>query len=255
MLRQALPALALLVCLTAQAAASPLPRDESVDAYITMVLENFAEAMKTGIPALGMPVLDPYDLPADLALPQVNSSLMDVSGNASSMTLSGTSSFTPAYVHLDVPAGTFDLQLSFVGIMLDGQYWADGLLAFLLPVFGEGRILLDVRGLNVTTSMAVTVSEDGHLQIPQLHLLLSVEQAIVAFESILGGGSFSLEVNEALTAFATYLANTALPLVDTQLVPIIQNLLNEFFLTHTIKDIIQSLLPGHDSTTVASLML
>ena len=45
-------------------------RDESVDNYITLVIENFAAAMKTGIPILGIPVLDPINITA-LALPDI----------------------------------------------------------------------------------------------------------------------------------------------------------------------------------------
>jgi len=250
---RALCALALALCLASPAVAAPpapSPRDESVDAYITMVIENFAEAMRTGIPILGLPVMDPYNVPADLVLPQLDSPLAALAGNASSVVLSGTSSFTPTYVHLDVPAGTYDMTLEFVGVKVDGAYWTDSLLAYLVPVFGSGRFLLDARGLNVTTRAGVTMTEDGHMQITELSLQLAVQRVLVAFENFLGGGNFGFEVNEALTDFATYAANTAFPLVDAKLMPIIQDLLNGFLQEHTLKEIIMAILfPGSNTQT------
>ena len=37
--------------------------DDSLDNYIKAVLETFKASMPTGIPELGIPVLDPFDVP------------------------------------------------------------------------------------------------------------------------------------------------------------------------------------------------
>jgi hypothetical protein len=40
-----------------------LPKDDSFDNYIKAILDNLRAAMPTGIPALGIPVLDPFEVP------------------------------------------------------------------------------------------------------------------------------------------------------------------------------------------------
>ena len=38
-------------------------KDDSVDDYIKAILEELRAAMPTGIPELGIPILDPFDVP------------------------------------------------------------------------------------------------------------------------------------------------------------------------------------------------
>ena len=38
-------------------------KDDSVDNYIKAILEELRAAMPTGIPELGIPILDPFDVP------------------------------------------------------------------------------------------------------------------------------------------------------------------------------------------------
>ncbi len=41
----------------------PVNRDDSVDEYLKAVLEMLKASMPTGIPELGIPILDPFDVP------------------------------------------------------------------------------------------------------------------------------------------------------------------------------------------------
>ncbi len=43
--------------------AVPVSKDDSLDNYIRQVLELFKSQMTTGIPDLGIPVLDPFAVP------------------------------------------------------------------------------------------------------------------------------------------------------------------------------------------------
>ena len=42
---------------------NPVSRDDSLDNYIRAVLETLKASMPTGIPELGIPILDPFDVP------------------------------------------------------------------------------------------------------------------------------------------------------------------------------------------------
>jgi Haemolymph juvenile hormone binding protein (JHBP) len=43
-------------------------KDEALDNYIRLVINNFFAALDTGIPALGLPILDPLNL-GDITIP------------------------------------------------------------------------------------------------------------------------------------------------------------------------------------------
>lgn len=43
--------------------AVPVNKDDSLDNYLKEVLEMLKAAMPTGIPELGIPILDPFDVP------------------------------------------------------------------------------------------------------------------------------------------------------------------------------------------------
>ena len=45
-------------------------KDEALDNYIRLVINNFFAALDTGIPALGIPVLDPLNL-GDITIPSL----------------------------------------------------------------------------------------------------------------------------------------------------------------------------------------
>ena len=52
-----------LILLVTGTSAVPVNKDDSLDDYIKAILETFKAAMPTGIPELGIPVLDPFDVP------------------------------------------------------------------------------------------------------------------------------------------------------------------------------------------------
>ena len=55
--------LLLISALTGFALAVPVNKDDSLDNYIKAILEMFKAAMPSGIPELGIPVLDPFAVP------------------------------------------------------------------------------------------------------------------------------------------------------------------------------------------------
>ena len=56
--------LVLVLCLlTGSTTAVPVNKDDSLDNYVKAILEELRAAMAVGIPELGIPILDPFDVP------------------------------------------------------------------------------------------------------------------------------------------------------------------------------------------------
>ncbi|XP_037787739.1 uncharacterized protein LOC119583340 [Penaeus monodon] len=173
----------------AQPSSQRKERDDSVDNYLKMVLENFAEAMKTGIPILGIPVLDPLNV-GSIDIPSIEGPEFSLQANASQLLISGLSSFSPTAVHVDFQQAALTLGLHIVTVRVDGQYWADGLLLSVFPIFGNGPFYIQIVSTDISGLGDVTVTPDDYLQIEDLQLAAAFDVLDVHFDNFLGGGSF-----------------------------------------------------------------
>ncbi|XP_018027607.1 uncharacterized protein LOC108682872 [Hyalella azteca] len=212
-------------------------RDESVDNYITMVLENFAIAMRTGIPILGIPILDPFNI-SKLDLPTINTSMLRLEANASDLSVSDTSSYVPTYVHVDFETNAMYLNLHFLDIRVDGDYWCDGMAAVIFPVFGDGFFYINIMSIDSSGLGAVIITEDDHLQITELSLELAYDRLEIYFDNFLGGGDFGEEVNQAISVLADTIVQEILPLLNTAIIPALVVYINDALMQITISDII-----------------
>jgi hypothetical protein len=212
-------------------------RDESVDNYITMVIENFAVAMRTGIPILGIPVLDPFNI-TKLDIPPIETSSLTLAANASAISVSDTSSFQPTYVHVDFDADEMHLNLHFLDIRIDGNYWCEGIAMVIFPIFGDGPFYINIETIDTVGLGGIMVTEDDHLQITTLKLDLTYESLDIFFDNFLGGGSFGEEVNEAISVLADTIVQEVLPLLNSAILPALQDFLNAALMERTIAEII-----------------
>nr|XP_027218544.1 uncharacterized protein LOC113811073 [Penaeus vannamei] len=231
----------LLVCASRPSSQRDL-RDESVDNYIRLVLENFAEAMKTGIPVLGIPVLDPLEV-GKVEIPNIEGPEFSLQANASQLLISGLSSFSPTAVHVDYQQASLALGLHVVTVRVDGQYWADGLLLSIFPVFGNGPFYIQIVSTDVSGLGDVTVTPDDYLQIEDLQLTAEFDFLDAHFDNFLGGGSFGEIMSDVLADLAERILAGVLPLVQEKLVPSLVAYLNQELGKHTVGEIIGGILP------------
>lgn len=48
---------------------------------------------------------------------------------------------------------------------IDGDYWCDGLMLVIFPVFGDGFFYIEMDSINATGLGGVYVTDDDHLQV------------------------------------------------------------------------------------------
>ncbi|XP_047482991.1 uncharacterized protein LOC125034989 [Penaeus chinensis] len=232
----------LLVSLQAQPSSQRKERDDSVDNYLKMVLENFAEAMKTGIPILGIPVLDPLNV-GTVDIPSIEGPEFSLQANASQLLISGLSSFSPTAVHVDFQQASLTLGLHIVTVRIDGLYWADGLLLSVFPIFGNGPFYIQIVSTDISGLGDVTVTPDDYLQIEDLRLAATFDGLDVHFDNFLGGGSFGEIMSDVLSDLAERILAGILPQVQEKLVPSLVAYLNQELGKHTVGEIIDGILP------------
>jgi len=233
-----LAVLSLLACVCA----APQPRDDSVDNYIKMVLENFADAMKTGIPILGIPILDPLDI-GHIEIPEIDSSAFRLKANASKMVLNDLSTFSPTTVHVDFDNAALTLGLHVVNVKLEGIYWADGLALSLFPIFGEGGFYIRLVSTDIDGLGDITVTPDDYLQIEDLQLAVKFDDLEIYFDNFLGGGSLGDVMNDVLSTLSETILDIVLPMIQDKVIPPLLAYLNEELHKHTIGEIIDGILP------------
>ncbi|ROT72297.1 hypothetical protein C7M84_009318 [Penaeus vannamei] len=127
-------------------------RDESVDNYIRLVLEKFCRSHEDGDSCLGdscswipwrsgrsrFRILTPHQRPLQLL-----------------------SDGGPRRLPASIPRS----RLHVVTVRVDGQYWADGLLLSIFPVFGNGPFYIQIVSTDVSGLGDVTVTPDDYLQV------------------------------------------------------------------------------------------
>merc|ERR1712130_701444 len=94
--------------------------DDNIDQYIRDILELIKSQMPNGIPDLGIPPLDPFEVP------HFDEDIIDVDIAVEDLVVRNISTFETKQAHLDLEALTLLLQLNIADLRGDALYVLDG---------------------------------------------------------------------------------------------------------------------------------
>jgi len=181
--------------------------DNPVDDYITMVLENLREKMITGIPQVGIPVLDPLSL-GGIGLDIPPSPILDITGYFEDMTLTGLSDFEIDKVAADILSFTAKINLTFPALVLQGTYDLNGTALFeILPIFGEGEFILNLDDVDLYVAVVAADDPELGLQIDTLEVTLEAGSGSVVMGDLFGGGMMETALDIVLSTIFIDLVN------------------------------------------------
>jgi len=183
------------------------PLDNSVSDYIIMVLENLREKMISGIPSIGVPVLDPLTI-GGLGLDIPTSQILEITGFFDDMTLSGLSDFEIVDVVADILTFTAKINLTIPALTLQGNYDLNGTALFdILPVFGEGAFVINLYEVEVYLGVVAVEDAELGLQIETLTVTLDATSGSVVMGDLFGGGMMETVLDIVLTDIIVDLIN------------------------------------------------
>ncbi|KAG1666127.1 hypothetical protein GQR58_019047 [Nymphon striatum] len=158
----------------------------SIDDYLKTVLNNFKSQMTTGIPALKIPILDPFKV-KDQSLVKKDSKI-DIRASLKNNKVTGLSKFKIQKLRLDLNKLQFEFGLLIPKLAIKGQYALNGNALNIFPIFGNGEYSVTVRNLKIATHVKVTIDDNGRGTLAEPpNLDVSFSSVRVNFENLLGG--------------------------------------------------------------------
>merc|ERR1711936_1478963 len=212
----------------APALASPV-RDDTLDQYIRDILDLLKTLMPTGIPDVGIPPLDPFEVP-HFDIPHIEEDLI----------IRNLSTFDTTLAHLDLENLSLELGLSIAELRGDAVYNLTGLVLGILPLYGDGAIWLELYQVQLHAQAAVLITEGGFAQLTSFDISADFSDIKLHLDNLLGGGAFGESVNNLLQALGGYIWDQLkvflFPLLDQVLLEIFNDLLSQC----SIADLIES---------------
>merc|ERR1712037_635452 len=163
--------------------------DDNIDQYIRDILELIKSQMPNGIPDLGIPPLDPFDIP------HIDEDIIDVDIAVEDLVVKNISTFETKQAHLDLEALTLLLQLDIADLRGDASYVLDGTVLGFLPIYGNGSMWLEVWGLELYGAAGVLINADGFLEVTRMNITAEVSGEIKLHLNNLYGDSINNLLN------------------------------------------------------------
>merc|ERR1712110_936124 len=169
-------------------------KDDSLDNYIKAILELLKAGMPTGIPELGIPVLDPFAVP-HFDIPHISESGVEADITLDGLAVKNLASFETRTIHADILDLNLQIELFIPLLKAEGIYSLQGSIFGLLPLYGDGDAQLNITGLDA----------GGFLQVTELELGADFQGISLHLDNLLGGGDFGETINNLLSALAPQL--------------------------------------------------
>eukprot|EP00091_Calanus_sinicus_P011461 TRINITY_DN2597_c0_g1_i14.p1 TRINITY_DN2597_c0_g1~~TRINITY_DN2597_c0_g1_i14.p1 ORF type:complete len:254 (-),score=101.37 TRINITY_DN2597_c0_g1_i14:40-801(-) len=203
-------------------------RDDNLDAYLKEILELLKAQMPAGIPDLGIPPLDPFEVP-HFDIDPIEEDIIKATIEINNLVIKNLATFETKIAHLDLEALSLELELTIADLRGDADYKLDGTIASILPLYGEGPMWLEIYGLDVYAKAAVLINAEGFVEITEIDLTADLTDIKMHLDNLLGGGNFGESINNLLNVVGGYIwdqvKDLLFPLLDEVLLKVINDAL------------------------------
>lgn len=217
------------------------PDMDTISQYIKMVLENLKKEMPKGFPELGIPPLDPLNIPF-IDVPRIKEGIADVKLKMQNLNLNGLSTFRVDKAKGDL--SNLGIELEIFIPHLDGKaiYDLDGKV-FIFPLFGKGNAMLQVNDLKIKGKAAIGIQNMKQVQLTDFQADVSFSQVQIYLENIVGGGNLGDLVNTLLNMLGKLVYDKLKGVILPEINRIIKTAVNNELKKVDINDIIGGILP------------
>nr|XP_027236659.1 uncharacterized protein LOC113827911 [Penaeus vannamei] len=215
------------------------PGNNAVADIIVQALEAARPLLVTGIPALGIPPLDPFG-PLPKIPFRVDTSGLWLEGMVNDTYVRNIAEFVTCSVNLTFGiAQKFDSEFRLQNFHMDGFYDVDGLALSLFPIFGNGGYRIDVYDSGFKGGAKINYNPlTDHASLKDLSLDIFFASLELEMECILGCGDMSDLINGAASEIAPVMFNAIWDYISPILSGALQDGINDILKNISISDII-----------------
>jgi len=214
-------------------------RDDNLDAYLRQILELLKAQMPGGIPDLGIPPLDPLQVP-HFDIPPIEEDIVKVTIEIDNLVITNLATFETKIAHLDIEDLSLELELTLADLRGDADYKLDGTIASIFPLYGEGPMMLEIFGLDLYAKAGLLINTEGFIEVTQMDITADFTDIKIHLDNLLGGGNFGESINNLLNVMGVYiwdqLKDLLFPLLDEVLLKVI----NDALAGCSVADLIQN---------------
>merc|ERR1712203_72858 len=147
-------------------------RDPAVDEYIAAILELLKTQMPTGIPDLGIPPHEQFEVPHFEIDPIDIDDPVPVKLNITidDFVLKNLATFETQLAHLDLEGLGLELNLTIADLRGEATYSLDGTALGIFPIYGDGPMYLELFGVTLHAKAAVLINADGFVEITEMDI-------------------------------------------------------------------------------------
>ncbi|CAG0916794.1 unnamed protein product [Notodromas monacha] len=215
--------------------------DRTIEDEIMAQLEVFQQWMIEGNPELGIPVLDPFVVDHL----EYGAATEDITFNVAidGMHVTGLAAFTIAELDFNLLMLRIDATLNFQEVRLwADNYYLDGIMAGLLPLFGDGTIDITIHDLNITAGAALTTANDL-VGIKNIELDVNFGAITGQIENLLGGDLDGV-INDILNLLGPEIFESVETLVNADVSILLEEYINSNVLGNMTLDDLIALITG-----------
>jgi len=217
-------------------------RDPAIDEYIAAILELLKTQMPTGIPDLGIPPLDPFEVPHfDIDPIEVSDPVpININITIDDFVIKNLATFETQLAHLDLEGLGLELNLTLADLRGDATYSLDGTALGIFPIYGDGPMYLELFGVTLHAKAAVLINADGFVEITEMDIAADFDDIAVHLDNLVGGGNFGETINNILNLLGPMIWDLVKGYLFPFLDEILLKVLNDALAGCNIADLVQN---------------
>lgn len=184
----------------------------SLNEYLLKVVDNFKNGMRNGMPALKIPILDPFE-PPEINV-KVNDSKANLHIIIRDLKVSGLSNFVVDYLETSIKHLNMSFDFRVLELNATGYYYMNGKVIKILPLRGNGSWWLQMDNLTMSASASLDITENEKFRMgKRLKVKMDFEKVRMNFENLLGDGKWVHIVIKLLNDLSRTLFHKFQPLI------------------------------------------
>ena len=200
--------------------------DDSFKRFLDEILQNAKAYMKTGIPSLGVPPLDP--LAIGTVSFGVDKSYVNFKAHLNNLVVTGLSAITFNTVLFDPKTSTVTAKGTVPTVQTTGQYQLDGMALYVVPLYGNGDITVKASAITAQISMKLDHNLDmkkTKMEVNDVSFDFNNIQANVT--GLEGGGDLGQVLNTIINDFGGQVLRYLQPLISSALEKELQSIIDD----------------------------
>ena len=201
---------------------------DSFDHFLTAILNNLKDHVKEGIPALGVPALDPLSI-GSFGFSEKDEAYVDVEASFEDVVLTGLSTINFTNLSFDDKEFKVSAAATVTNLKGTGDYKLDGTAVKIVPLKGDGDVTVEIDNINMTISLAVTTFDlsDLTVKVTVSGISFEVGTITVNLANLEGGGELGKVLNQILNLLGKKIFDATEPYISDALKSALQNLIND----------------------------